>query len=249
MKILVFISKTTGQKCLMHLISEHAQDDYLFVVSDPNKNLIIDTLKKNNLKYMLLSKTNIELIIKETTEKYDWLLNLWGGYIFKKDILSLAKNSLNIHPSYLPFGRGRDPVVWSIFYEEPAGASLHEISEGVDEGAIYFQEEVKYEFPITGAELYSIVEEKCWKIFHDKWDSIKTGSIKPIEQSNISNQKTNKREDLFDNKTVNLDESLTLNNFIQKILAYDFDKNFSLDVFKNNKKYSIKLQINKIEND
>jgi methionyl-tRNA formyltransferase len=242
MKILVFISNTTGHMCLQHLLSDHMEDDYLFIVSDPDKNLIIDTLKKNNLNYLELSKDNINLLKNEST-KYDWLLNLWGGYIFKDDVLSLANNSLNIHPSFLPFGRGRDPVVWAIYNEHPAGVSLHKITKGVDEGPIFFQEEVRYEFPTKGAELYRIVEERCWQTFHEKWSMIKNGKMKPFEQNSPKENTTSFRKDLIDNKTVFLEDDLSSNKLINKILAYDFHEEFSLNVNKNNKNYSIKLII------
>ncbi len=246
MKILVFISKNTGHKCLQHLISNHLKDDYLFIVSDPDKKLIIQTLKHHSLKYLELSEETIEKLRNEST-KYDWLLNLWGGYIFRSDILSLADNSLNIHPSFLPYGRGRDPVVWAIYNEDPAGVSLHKITEGVDEGPIFYQEEVSYEFPIKGSELYEIIEKRCWEIFHEKWPKIKKGELEPFKQDSTLIKDTNIRKDLLENRTIFLEEKIYNNNFINKVLAYDFGEKFFLILSKNKKKYSIRLVIEELD--
>ena len=72
------------------------------------------------------------MILLEKEENYfDWLLNLWGNYIFSAELISRAHRSLNIHPSFLPYGRGSDSVVWSIRYGHPAGVTLHQITNEI----------------------------------------------------------------------------------------------------------------------
>ena len=49
----------------------------------------------------------------------------------------MCKNSINLHLSYLPFNRGKNPNVWSIIESTPCGATIHKIDEKIDTGKIY----------------------------------------------------------------------------------------------------------------
>jgi methionyl-tRNA formyltransferase len=243
MKILVFVSKWIGNKCLNTLFNN--DDDYLFIVSNPDADKIIKSIKKCGYKYLMLNEDAIKFINSHDNDYYDWLLNLWGGYIFDDEILLKAKKSLNIHPSFLPFGRGRDPVVWAIRHSHPAGVTLHQITSGVDEGPIIIQEEVKYQFPETGQELYNRVIDRCWKLFNEKWISIRSSENKPILQK--LNNMTYKRKDLLKDRLINLDENDLYRSLILRIMAHDFcDGNgdgYCSNVKYNNKSYSVRLVI------
>ena len=96
----------------------------------------------------------------------------------------------------MPYGKGRDPIVWSIINEEPAWISLHKITAGVDEGSIFYQEEVLYDLPISGSELYKEVETRFWQVFNETWASIRSAYLTLPEQRNPLNLKTNKKKNL-----------------------------------------------------
>lgn len=241
MKILVFVSKWVGLKCLDVLLSDFFDDEYEFVVMEPDAKLIIDKLNEHGCQYRILNNETINWIQSREDEYFDWLLNLWGGYIFKQNVLIKVKNSLNIHPSHLPYGRGRDPIVWSIRYGFPAGVTFHKITSGVDEGPILYQEEIKYELPITGGELYERVIDRCWKGFSEQWINIRSRSGKEIEQDNKSIIRTFRREDLIQDNIINLDEDLESRDLVTKILAHDFGEEYSMKIISDNKKYAVRL--------
>ncbi len=58
-----------------------------------------------------------------------------GCGIFRQPLLDVA-TPLNAHPGLLPGFRGLDPVLWSVFRKSPVGATVHVMSEGIDEGPI-----------------------------------------------------------------------------------------------------------------
>ena len=68
------------------------------------------------------------------TDSYDWLLNIWSPLIYKIKILKKIKKNLNLHPSYLPFAKGKDPYVWTVQNEVPVGVTIHEMTEKLDSG-------------------------------------------------------------------------------------------------------------------
>ena len=137
MNILIFASKFVGFKIIEYLLKEHSDDSYEFVLTEDNDNQLIELLTSHKKDFRTVTEFYDKI---DENDTYDWILNLWGGHIIKKNILSKTQNSLNIHPSILPFAKGKDPVVWTIRNNLPAGVTLHEITEKIDSGNIFYQE-------------------------------------------------------------------------------------------------------------
>ena len=64
MKILVFVSKWIGNEMLNVLFSKFSDDEYIFVVSEPNSEEIINNIRKNGCQYMMLNQLTIDWIFK-----------------------------------------------------------------------------------------------------------------------------------------------------------------------------------------
>lgn len=79
------------------------------------------------------SKECIDLI-KEN--KISYLVNAGTIRILKSEILKSCLGALNCHPGLLPMYRGCSAVEWAIFNNEPVGATVHFMTEGIDEGPI-----------------------------------------------------------------------------------------------------------------
>ena len=56
--------------------------------------------------------------------------------ILKPHIIAQYNKMYNLHPAYLPWGKGYYPIFWALWEHTPAGATLHEINEGIDQGKI-----------------------------------------------------------------------------------------------------------------
>jgi len=77
------------------------------------------------------SDKTIDLIKSYSPE---FLIN-GGAGIFKKSLLDVA-SPVNAHPGLLPYYRGMDPVLWSVYQKDPVGATVHIMTSGIDEGPI-----------------------------------------------------------------------------------------------------------------
>jgi methionyl-tRNA formyltransferase len=240
MDILVFVSKTIGFECLKWLLSTYPHDNYTIFISDPDKTLIQQYLKEKNIHCY---DVKLHDPVKITEGKhYDWLVNIWGSYIFRKNILSRVESSVNLHPSYLPYGRGRDPIVWAIRDNVPAGATLHVITEDIDQGDIWAQTRVDYTFPITGGDLYKKVEKACIDLFIAQWPSLYTNKLTPVPQGS-PDLPTRKRTDLLNDRTLPQDIDL-----IRKIMAHDFKENgYTALLNHDNKTYTVTLTMTAAE--
>ena len=110
------------------------KDEYVVVILDKNKK-IISFLKSKKINFVTNNYNNFFENIEKN--QFDWLLNIWGPKIYKESFLKKFKNNLNLHPSYLPYARGKDPYFWSVYYQYPIGVSIHEMDSKIDHGKIF----------------------------------------------------------------------------------------------------------------
>lgn len=64
-----------------------------------------------------------------------------GGYPWRIPVCG-SMRQINIHPSFLPMGRGPWPMPVSILQGVPSGVTLHKLSERFDEGDILLQKQI-----------------------------------------------------------------------------------------------------------
>lgn len=106
-------------------------------------------------------------------------LSVHYPHIFSASFLARYRKMYNLHPGYLPWGRGFYPVFWALWEGEPAGATLHEIDPGVDTGPLVAQKRVEYDESDTGASLHRKVREAEESLFRDYWPRIAGGEEIP----------------------------------------------------------------------
>ena len=114
----------------------------------------------------------------------DIILSVFFNYILKREIIGVPRlGCINLHPAYLPYGKGQYPNVWSIVEGTLAGATLHYIQdEGIDTGDIIAQKAVPVDFTDTGESLYRKLETACIELFKENWEAIKNGTNRRIPQ-------------------------------------------------------------------
>jgi hypothetical protein len=89
--------------------------------------------------------------------------------IKQKELDSFRYGVINIHPSLLPYGRGSDPVIWSMLNGLPTGMTIHWIDEGVDTGNILFQMHIARKGMETAEELYERIVNYYDSAFSAFW--------------------------------------------------------------------------------
>ena len=92
----------------------------------------------------------------------DVLLNVHSLYIIKPEILEAVKvGAFNLHPGPLPDYAGMNAPSWAIFNNEKQhGVTLHQMTAGIDEGTIAYQEMVDLTEKDTGLS----VSTKCVRL-------------------------------------------------------------------------------------
>ena len=150
--ILLFAAKDVGTELFDYLLQTKAPIDRL-IAGGPDNRKILDLAKKNGIPAGAYEK-HTQAQLADEGDRYEWLLNLYSPHILRPDTLALADHRLNAHSSLVPHCRGNDGSAWAIRKGLPAGVSLIEIRDGIDEGEVYCQTEVPYFFPVPGFELH-----------------------------------------------------------------------------------------------
>lgn len=99
--------------------------------------------------------------------------------ILKPPLVDRYRRIYNLHPGYLPWGRGFYPIFWGMWEQTPVGATLHEITPGIDEGPIVAQRQVEVRDDDTGASLFERVRTAEKAIFDAYWPRIVSGESLP----------------------------------------------------------------------
>lgn len=116
-------------------------------------------------------------------ENVDMILSYGYLHILKDDFLKrFPRRIVNMHISYLPWNRGKDPNLWSFLEDTPKGVTIHFIDPGVDTGEIIAQELVEHHSDDTLRSSYSRLSERIEALLRRVWPNIKAGTIKAVPQ-------------------------------------------------------------------
>ena len=223
MKILIICAADRSKHLIALNIIKHLLklklDKLNVYVLDRNKD-IISFLKKNGINHIRNSKNFFNSVKKN---EYDWLLNIWGYKIFRKNFLSKFKKNLNLHPSFLPYNKGRDPYYFSLLNQTPIGITIHEMDEKIDNGKYFVRERFNFDFPYTAGDIFDISLKNIKSLFIKNWMRIRNGKIK-LKKFPEKVYKTNKRVELVNKNFLNLDDKKNkkIKIFLLNCLGQDF---------------------------
>lgn len=157
------------------------------------------TTMNSIVKILESSGHSVDVTTQKVSEEYDFGVSIHHKHILRaSDIAKFKHGVINIHPSYLPYGRGADPCIWSLDAGWPIGVTVHWIDEGIDTGNILFQIQVEKRELETGEELQNRLVSYYPSIFNMFWaefyGSLSKGII-PVGKRQ-DHARTMKRSDL-----------------------------------------------------
>lgn len=118
-----------------------------------------------------LEKTS-HYVIKETNEisltylkknKIDFIISHGYRYIITEDIINKYKDKcINLHISYLPYGKGSHPIIHALKDKEPLGITIHKIDKGLDTGDLLFN----HQFNLKTLSYFNLTLNETWEYFN-----------------------------------------------------------------------------------
>ena len=205
--------------------------------------ITLSTSRKSKFTNIIKSRDQFNKVLSKMTD-LDFLITVYWPWLVDKKNFKKFKNSINFHPSFLPYGRGWYPHVYSAIYKIPYGVSLHQINENIDNGKIWCQKRIKIKNFIKGDEIHKIAQNEILRLFKTNFSKIIKNKIKP----KIQNKKLKYLDKNWTDKIDRVDLSkkkkiIDLINLI-KIRTYK-NKNFLYFLDKNKKKNFINIELKK----
>jgi len=172
----------------------------------------------------------------------DLILSIYWRYIIPNRIIQIPKKGcINYHPALLPYNRGKNPNVWPIIENTPAGVTIHYIDEGIDTGKIIAQKEVSIDHIDTGESLYFKLEKAFEKLFIKTWPKIKSDNIKSVKQ--VKEEGTfHLSKDFKTLSEIDLNKNYKAQDLINLLRAKTFSNKPSAYYKKNGKKIYLRLR-------
>lgn len=84
---------------------------------------------------------------------------------------------VNVHPSFLPYGRGKDPNFWSLAHDDPFGVSIHLVDEKIDHGPVLARREIPKTWEDNGETLYRKALDECVILFQEQWPLLREAAV------------------------------------------------------------------------
>lgn len=179
--------------------------------------------------------------------KPDIGISAYYGYILKKEIIDLFPMGIvNLHGAFLPWCRGRNPNVWTIMDNAPAGVTLHLMDAGTDTGPILAQRKVNLTPDMTAKDLYHKMEQTILKLFFEKFPDILKGKITPQLQTKDKGT-FHYAYELNMLKKLNLDEVVSVGRVLNILRACTFPPHPGARFTIDGAEYDVKVEITRIE--
>jgi methionyl-tRNA formyltransferase len=157
----------------------------------------------------------------DIASKYDLIFSLHCKQLFPAELVGKVK-CINVHPGYNPYNRGWFPQVFSILNKLPVGATIHEIDEQLDHGAIIARRPVEMNSWDTSIDIYDRVQQMEVELLKENLASILHGTyqtLKPEEEGNV-----NLKRDFNALCKLDLDKEMTLGAAIDQLRALTHGK-------------------------
>lgn len=159
-----------------------------------------------------------ESIQKLKDLELDYIIGIHFPYIIPKEVLEIPKiGFLNLHPAYLPYNKGWNTPSWAIIDQALYGATLHFMSEKLDEGDIIHQKSIKIESYDTANSLYQKVLKLEFEVFKEAFEDLTSFNPKRIEQTQEGS--SYKKSDLQGVREFDLNETIVVKDFLNKLRA------------------------------
>jgi len=251
MKIFLFIDGWVGLKVASYLKKNN--ETIVGIVIHPNKvqhftKEIIEVCElppERVFKWGTISEQNLKKEIINLNA--DIAFTIFWGYILKPCIYDLFKHGcINFHCSYLPFNRGKNPNVWPLIENTPAGITLHYIDEGIDTGPIIAQQIVKVEPIDTAKDLYEKLIQAFPSLFFKTWPLIKSGKSISINQD--SKKSTfHLAKDFKNLDTLDLEKKYYPLDLINILRARTFNPHRQCYIYIDGRKVGIRIELEYID--
>lgn len=177
----------------------------------------------------------------------DYIIGIHFPHIVPTEVLNIPKiGFLNLHPSYLPYNKGWNTPSWAILDGTPFGATLHYMSEALDEGDIIHQKRLEIAPDDSANSLYAKVLKLEFEVFKEALPSLL--SLNPTRRVQEGQGTSHVKKDLRRVQQIHPDDVATYKEMIDKLRGLTTnDMNEATWFEKDGIRYALQLKITKLD--
>lgn len=215
--------------------STHAEE--LIKISGLNEQFVFRGKKK-------LQDENTLTFLKEAELHY--IIGIHYPYIISNDLIDIPSvGFLNLHPSFLPYNKGWHTPSWAILEGKPYGATLHFMSEHLDEGDIIHQKKLKVSKTDTANSLYKKALDLEKQVFFEAFDDLI--SLSPPRIKQVHTGTSHNKKDLEKVRELQLEEQTTNADLLDRLRALSTNRLDELAYFyENENKIGVRVEFIKL---
>jgi folate-dependent phosphoribosylglycinamide formyltransferase PurN len=243
--LLVFAGKRVGAALLCYLVERNEPIGQVIAASSADTR-ILDLCKRTGIRCDIFHE-EIGERLAAANERFGWLLNLWSPHVIRSNVLALAEHRLNLHPSLVPHARGSDSSAWTIRKGLPAGVSLINITEVLDEGGVYAQKQLEVAFPLRGSDLHDRLQDEIIALFEATWPEIRSGKLLAIPQHEGGSY--HRRKETNADRVREATSMSSLEEAVIWMLAHDFYPGTTAEMSLNGDRYRLRLAVEKSQSE
>jgi len=168
---------------------------------------------------LLTRSEQLDLIRREHP---DLVLSVGFDHLVPPEIIEVPpRGAINLHPSFLPYNRGKSPNVWPLIEGTPAGVTIHYMDAEYDTGDVIARREVETDFSDTGKTLHARLEDAQFELFTDVWPELADGTVEATPQDADAGT-THTTADFVERCELDPDETVRVKALLDRLRALTF---------------------------
>ncbi len=175
----------------------------------------------------------------------DFIVSIYFDYILDERFIKLARrDSINLHPGYLPYNKGFYYYAWAQLDGTPAGVSIHRMVSEVDAGPIISQSRVRIDESDTGSDIYKNHINESIRLFQATWPALEDESYRVFPQRHQGTRKKISQTNTA--RELDADDKYTAKQFIDLLRVFTFDGHGGCTIELDGKRYSVAIQLREV---
>ncbi len=246
MKLLLLADSTVGKQVLEYLLQSYPTD-LCMVVTTTENGLYAAAISREIPCTVFRSEDELITLLRHQGIEPDLGMLAWWPRIIRTHLLRLPKYGFaNLHPSLLPYNRGKHYNFWALVEGSPFGVTLHFADEGVDTGDIIAQEAIAYDWTDTGETLYRKAKDEIVHLFRNTYPMIRTLKIERHPQPVVAGS-FHRASELEAACQIDLDRAYTARDLLNRLRARTFPGHPACSFVDGGVTYEVRIQIERRE--
>lgn len=250
MRCAFFVNGEMGMR-LIRWVSENYESDISVIISFEDQFELECLAKTLRVPYFCLGSgksSEIELSNKLRLMEIDIGYLLWWPKIISSSLISATKfGFLNLHPSFLPYGRGKNPNFWAIVSGEQFGVTIHWVDKKIDNGPVFAQKVIDVSWFDNGKTLYEKSLQELFLLFIETYGTISKLEFSQVKKNyGLVSGSYHNEINMTTASQIVLDQKYVARDLLNLMRARTFEGKPGCTFTENGKRYTVRIEITEV---